>query len=512
MRVLFAAAEVFPLAKTGGLADVSRGFTIALRRQGIDAQLILPGYPEALQQIEKPETVARFDVLPDTTDATLVQGLLPQDNVPVWLVDVPSLFNRPGGPYQDEYGRDWADNAERFAAFAHAVHQLSMGRIGCTWRPDVVHANDWHTGLLPLLLSREQSPRLGTVFTAHNMAFQGNFDAATVTTVGLPEGITDDVEFHGRVSFLKAGLRCADRVTTVSPSYAKEVLTPENGCGMDGILRARGSHFSGILNGIEETYWNPAAAPWLPCGYSAKDRSGKGICKLILQREFGLSVNPNAVMIGCVSRLTRQKMADVVLEILPWLAHQPAQMVLMGRGDQDIEADMLQAASQHGGKLAVKVGYDERLAHLLIAGCDILLAPARFEPCGLTQLYALRYGTIPIVRRTGGLTDTITDVDAASVANGTASGFVFDEPDAVGLRSAIDRALCAFRQPLLWRPLQRNAMSRDLGWNASVAKYIALYNEVYPLHHTGIGKAAPDQEIVTRARERSVSKNRQVNG
>lgn len=478
MRVLFATAEVYPLAKTGGLADASRGLAIALKRRGIDVQLVVPGYADALERVERPETVAKLDSVMGVCDATLVRGLLPRSNIPVWLVNAPTLFQRRGGLYQDEHGRDWADSAVRFAYFARAAHGLATGRYGSAWRPDIVHANDWHAGLLPLLLRSEQSPGPRTVFTVHNMAFQGNFPMDVLPSLDIPCGFHDNIEFHGQVSFLKAGLSCADRVTTVSPTYAKEVLTPECGCGMDGVLRARSDHFSGILNGIEDTTWNPATDPWLPCGYIVKDRSGKGVCKLALQQEFGLAKDPGAVVIGFISRLTEQKMADAVLQLLPWLANLPVQFALMGNGDRETEIGLVKEAWQHKGKVSVKIGYDERLAHLMIAGSDILLAPARFEPCGLTQLYALRYGTLPVVRRTGGLADTITDVTAASIKDGSASGFIFDEPTAEGLRSAIERALDTYHKPLRWRALQRHVMAKDLGWNSSAERYVALYSEV----------------------------------
>ncbi len=497
MRVLFATAEVYPLAKTGGLADASRGLAIALKRRGIDVQLVVPGYAGALERVERPETVANLEPMMGIGDATLIRGLLPRSNVPVWLVNAPVLFQRQGGIYQDEHGRDWPDSAVRFAYFSHATHGLATGRYGSACCPDIVHANDWHAGLLPLLLRSGQQARPGTVFTVHNMAFQGIFPMDVVPSLDLPSSFHDCVEFHGQVSFLKAGLSCSDRVTTVSPSYARELLTPEDGCGMDGVLRAKGHHFSGILNGIEEAYWNPATDPWLPRGYIMKDLSGKGVCKLALQREFGLSQDPCAVVLGFVSRLTKQKMADVIVELLPWLADQPVQFVLMGNGDPETEISLVKEAWQHKGKLAVKIGYDERLAHLLIAGSDILLAPARFEPCGLTQLYALRYGTLPVVRRTGGLADTITDASPASIKDGSASGFIFDEQTADGLRSAIERALDTYHKPLRWRTIQRNAMAKDLGWNSSAEKYAALYSEVSATDHIDAGEgrdAAPPLE------------------
>jgi starch synthase len=280
------------------------------------------------------------------------------------------------------------------------------------------------------------------------------------------------------VSFLKAGLNFADRVTTVSPTYAREILTPAFGCGMDGVLKARADSFTGILNGIDDALWDPAGDPNLPQTYRAIDISGKRVCKTTLQHELGLPVNPDIPLIGFVSRLTQQKMADVILDALPWIAEQEAQVALVGEGDPALEAAFREVQARHGEHVAVTIGYDEPLAHRLQAGCDLLLAPARFEPCGLTQLYALRYGTLPVVRRTGGLADTVVDATADTVAERTATGFVFEDAGIEGLTMAIDRALALYREPLTWRRLQLHAMAQDFSWNASAAKYADLYHAV----------------------------------
>jgi starch synthase len=299
------------------------------------------------------------------------------------------------------------------------------------------------------------------------------------------------MEFYEKVSFLKAGLSYGDRVTTVSPTYAREILTPDFGCGMDGVLRARGGNFSGILNGIDDTLWDPATDPHLPQTYRAIDISGKRVCKAALQHELGLPVNPDTPFIGFVSRLTQQKMADVILAALPWIAEQEAQIALVGEGDPALEAAFTQAQVRYGESVAVNIGYDEPLAHRLQAGCDILLAPARFEPCGLTQLYALRYGTLPVVRRTGGLADTVVDATAETVGDRTATGFVFDDAGMPGLVSAVGRALAFYREPLTWRRLQLHAMAQDFSWNASAAQYAALYNEVSGVPCTPAVEEAP---------------------
>jgi starch synthase len=478
MRVLFVTAEAYPLAKTGGLADVSRALPIALMGRGVDVHLLLPGYPGAFTRIEKPRFIAKLDPILGVTDATLVSGTLPDTDLPVWLVDAPSLYRRTGSLYQDDDGRDWPDNALRFAFLSHVAAKLAMGRTKLAWKPDVVHANDWHAGLLPLLLSLEKAPRPSTVFTTHNMAFQGNFPASVLPTIGLPDGLlaTDGIEFYGKVSFLKAGLRYADRVTTVSPNYAKEILTSEFGCGLEGLLRAREANFSGILNGIDDTLWNPATDYHLPQNYRASDISGKRACKSALQRELGLPVSPETPLIGFVSRVTEQKMADVISQALPWITERKAQFALVGEGDPALEMVFADAQAGDPDNLSVTIGYDESLAHRLQAGCDMLLAPARFEPCGLTQLYALRYGALPIVRRTGGLADTVVNADSFTMADRTATGFVFDDADLPSLLAVLKRALALYREPLAWRRLQLQAMAQNFSWDTSAEKYLTLYH------------------------------------
>ena len=497
MRVLFVTAEAYPLAKTGGLADVSRALPIALARQGVDVRLLLPGYPRAYTRIERPRIVAKLDPMLGIVDATLVSGTFPDTDLPVWLIDSPTLFRRGGGLYQDENGLDWPDNALRFAFLAHVSAQLAMGQTRIAWKPDIVHANDWHAGLLPLLLAQEKGSRPSTVFTTHNMAFQGNFPADVLPSIGIPEDYftSGDIEFYGQVSFLKAGLNFGDRVTTVSPTYAREILTPDFGCGMDGILRARGDNFSGILNGIDDNLWDPATDAHLPQTFRAIDISGKRVCKAALQHELGLPALADAPLIGFISRLTEQKMADVILAALPWIAEQKAQVVVVGEGDQALEAAFMQAQARHSDCVAVNIGYDESLAHRLQAGCDILLAPARFEPCGLTQLYALRYGTLPVVRRTGGLADTVVDATAETMGDRTATGFVFEDAGMPGLVSAVGRALALYREPLTWRRLQLHAMAQDFSWDASAAQYAALYNEVSGVPRMPVAEETPVEKV-----------------
>jgi starch synthase len=365
----------------------------------------------------------------------------------------------------------------RFAYLSRVAAELAMGRTTLDWQADLVHANDWHAGLLPLLLSLEREPRPATIFTAHNLAFQGNFPASVLPEIEIPSSslTAEGCEFFGQISFLKAGLRYADRVTTVSPSYAAEVLTPEFGSGMEGVLRDRGTKFSGILNGIDDALWNPATDRHIRQNFRAGDIHGKRTCKIALQQELGLRVSLETPLIGFVSRLTHQKMADVVADAIPWIAEHSAQFALVGEGDLSYEAAFADAQARAPDNVAVAFGYRESLAHRLQAGCDILLAPARFEPCGLTQLYGLRYGAVPVVRRTGGLADTVVNVTPSTMADRSATGFVFEQPDLPSLVEAIGRALAVYKEPLAWRRLQLQGMAQDFSWNTSAEKYLALY-------------------------------------
>lgn len=495
MRVLYVTSEVFPLAKTGGLGDVARGLPSALARHGVDIRLLMPAYPAALEKLVGAHVEAVLDGIMGVPDGRLISGRLPDTDLPVWLLYAPELYQRPGGPYADAHGVDWPDNARRFAYLSQVAALIGEG-LGAYWKADVVHANDWHTGLLPMMLSASGRRRPATVFTVHNLAFQGNFPMELVREFGLPDhslGV-DGCEFYGRASFLKAGVRYADKVTTVSPTYAKEVLTPAFGHGFDGLLRARAKDFVGILNGVDTSLWSPVSDPWLPSSFSARDVSGKRACKAELQRELGLPVDPDAPLFGFSSRLAHQKMADVLVEALPWFAERGAQFAMTAQGDPDLEAAFGAAGARDPERLAVRIGYEEPLAHRIYAGADVLLAPARFEPCGLTQLYAMRYGSPPIVRRTGGLADTVVDAAPRAMAKETATGFTFQDPTVEALTRAMDRALRLHAQPLAWRRLQMQAMRQDFSWDRSAGKYLDLYRAL-------TGLAAPRPEPVDEPAE-----------
>jgi starch synthase len=495
MRVLFVTSEVFPLAKSGGLADVSSALPAALRAQGIDVRVLLPAYPRALAALKNARVEAPLPKLLGVEGAVLLSGEIPGSDVRVWLIHAPTLYLRDGGLYQDGEGHDWADNALRFGFLSHVAQAIASGRAG-NWIPDVVHANDWHAGLLPLLAAMNDGPRPATVFTIHNMAFQGNFPAQLCSDLEIPDRLfhSDGVEFYGQLSFLKAGIRYADHVTTVSPTYAEEILTPEFGCGLDGVLRQRSESLSGLLNGIDVNLWNPRSDIHLAHSFCAADISGKRLCKTELQRELGLERNAETPLIGFVSRLAHQKMADVILEAAPRILENGAQLVVVGQGDPALEAAFAELTPSHPG-LVVRIGYEEGLAHRLHAGADVLLAPARYEPCGLTQLYAMRYGTVPVVRRTGGLKDTVVEASQSNLLDRTATGILFDEASMDGLMRGVVQALALYREPLLWRRLQLQGMAQDFSWAASAARYASLYRQAAPLADVAV-ETAPQRIVL----------------
>lgn len=481
MRVLFASAEIFPLAKTGGLADVSAALPLALAGLGVDVQLVIPAYPEALDRAEAKQAAIPLSGLPKVDDASIIPARMPLSGLPVWLLDCPSLYRRNGGLYLDDEGRDWPDNALRFSTLSQAVARLALGTTPLNERIDIVHANDWHLGLVPALLAAEGGMRPPSVLTIHNLAFQGVFPAEVFPQLGLPPHwfTPDTLEFYGKLSMLKAGIRFADRLTTVSPSYAREILTPEYGCGLDGLLQARADHLTGILNGIDYDLWMPEDPATVPYPYDFKNLTGKRRCKAALQSEIGLDANNDAPLFGFISRLTEQKMADLLPQIMPKLAAQGAQFIVCGEGDAGIEQSLKAMQSRYPGNVVLRLGYEESLARRILAGSDILAAPSRFEPCGLVQMYAMRYGTIPIVRNVGGLSDTVVRHEAGTLS-GDATGFMFDEPTADSLAGAAEQACRHYRKPVAWRAMQVRAMKQDFRWARSAQRYLSLYQELLP--------------------------------
>ncbi len=477
LRVLFATSELFPLAKTGGLGDVAAALPAALGALGVDARAILPGYISALDSARGKRLLRR---LPE--GGALLLAYTPDTGLPVYLVDRPDLFRRAGGPYQDATKQDWPDNLRRFAGFSAVVAALALGGDGASegdFQPDLVHANDWHTGLVMAYLALADGPRPASLFTIHNLAYQGNFPLAEARALGLPEALfaTGGAEFYGQLSCLKAGIVYADRITTVSPTYAREILTPEHGAGLHGVLRARAADLIGIRNGIDARAWNPAEDPALAFSYDAARLSGKALNKAALRHELGLDAAASGPLVIGVNRLTHQKMADIVLAALPGLLAAGAQVVLHGQGDQDLEAALRAASAGREGQLVVRIGYEEAFAHRLHAAADLALTPARFEPCGLTTLYAMRYGALPVTRPVGGIADSVVDLEAGG---GQGTGFAFSDPTVEALVGAIARARRLFADEPAWRAVQRRVMGQDFGWAEPARRYLGLYCALLP--------------------------------
>lgn len=497
MRVLFVASECYPYVKTGGLADVVAALPPALRRLGLDVRTLLPGFPGVLDRLEQFRRVRLLRDLPGLASGQTARLLSAcgTDGVPLYILDAPSLFAREGNPYLGPDGRDWPDNALRYAALARAAALLARdgdglitGRTsaataadGRGWVPQILHGHDWQAGLLPVYAaSLMPEVRPASVFTIHNLAFQGLFPPEMLGPLGLDPAlmVPDGFEFYGKVGFMKAGLRFADRLTTVSPTYAAEIRGPELGFGLDGLLRQRADRLTGILNGVDLEQWNPATDSLITARYDAGTLDDKASNKLALQQRFGLRPDAAAPLFAVVSRLTEQKGIDLIVQCLPSILTGGGQLVVLGTGDPTLEAALAGAAGQSPDCCGLVRAYDEELSHLIQAGADLLLVPSRFEPCGLTQMYALRYGTLPLVSQVGGLADTVTDVTEASLADNSATGFVFSPVGAQPLQFAIDQALALWRRPALWRQVQRNGMGCDLGWAGSAARYAALYQEL----------------------------------
>ncbi len=479
LRVLFVTPEAHPLIKTGGLGDVGGALPSALREAGVDARLLLPAYPGLIETVDAQPLGTPLLVLADMLEVQLFRGLMPDGNTPVYLIDAPSLYHR-SGPYVDETGKDWADNAFRFAVLSRAAAMFGTNAELFDWEPQITHCNDWQTGLTPAYLAHTPGNRMRTLITVHNMAFQGNFPPRLLTHLDLPKSSfgMQGLEFHGQFSFLKAGLYYADHITAVSPTYAEEIQTSEFGYGLEGLLAQRSDQLSGILNGVDTAHWNPKNDPFLTAAYSSTNMQGKAANKLTLQQRFGLEPNPDVPLLGIVSRLTRQKGIDLVLAIADQLLAQPVQLAVLGSGDNTFESELQCLPREQPGRVGIHIGYDEELAHLVEAGADIFLMPSRFEPCGLNQMYSMLYGTPPVVRHTGGLADSVVDATPSTLADGTATGFVFTGANEAELLACVLRALILFQDRKTWRKLQTTGMQRDFSWAQSAAQYLALYQSL----------------------------------
>lgn len=477
MEVLSVASEAFPLVKTGGLADVVGALPSALRAEGVATRTLLPGYPAVTEALGgDAQIVWQWDNL-FGGHAHLLAGTA--RGLDLFVLDAPHLFARAGNPYVASDGRDWPDNAFRFAALARVGAWLARGLLP-SWRPDCVHAHDWQAALLPAYLHYDGAAHVGTVLTVHNLAFQGIFPASLLAPLGLPpEAFSiNGVEYFGSIGFLKAGLLFAGRITTVSPTYATEIRTPAEGMALDGLLRGRGGAVSGILNGIDVEIWNPATDPLLSARYEPDRLEVRARNRAELRFRFSLAEDIDGPLFAVVSRLTGQKGMDLLLAVLPALLEVGGQLAVLGAGAAGLEAAFRAAAAMHPGRVGCFIGYDEALAHLVQAGADALLVPSRFEPCGLTQLCALRYGAVPVVARVGGLADTVIDASPMALAAGVATGVQFAPPSAEMLDAAIRRTAALHRKPEVWQRLQRNGMATDVSWRDPARRYAALYREI----------------------------------
>ena len=473
LSVLFVTSEIFPLIKTGGLADVSAALPNALQALGVDIRVLVPGYPDVLAAIKKKIDIVTWKILGQ--EVHVFEATLPQFEFPL-IVASADIFSRPGNPYVDSNKNDWPDNALRFGILAHIGARLSCHANGLGWQPDIVHCNDWQTGLIPALLHFEKNTHAASLMTIHNLSFQGIFPSTFTQILGLPEESfnIEGVEYYNQLSFLKAGIYFADQLTTVSASYAQEIQTRAFGCGMHGLLSQRQDVLKGIVNGIDTKTWNPQQDIYLPFRYGPDSLQEKLKNKAALQSRIGLNIS-DGILFGIVSRLTAQKGLDLVLEVAPRIIKRGGQLAILGNGNIDLQQQFLALAKTNPRVVHIETGYDEALAHLIEAGADSFLMPSRFEPCGLNQMYSMHYGTPPIVRATGGLNDTVSDANPRTIENGGGTGFVFAESSVEDFWDAIQRAFNVYGNKALWQRLQQNGMNQDFSWQRSAREYFALY-------------------------------------
>lgn len=476
MNVLHVCAEFFPLIKTGGLADVVAALLPAQRQHGVDARALLPGYPAVMNQVTNKQKVTTLNTF--AGEITLYYSQY-QDS-PLYIIDAPHLYQREGSPYHDEHHNAYQDNYLRFGLLGFVAAELARGGDSL-WKANVVHAHDWHAALACAYLAAYNYPAR-CIFTIHNIAYQGLFAPHHMNELWLPPEFynIEGMEFYGQLSFMKAGLFYANHTNAVSPTYAKEILHPEYAYGLEGLLNQlnKEQRLSGILNGIDTEVWAPASDELIVQKYNQRSLKKKVKNKLALQKSFNLNQQTERPLFAVVSRMTHQKGLDLIFDVLPNLLDSGSQFILLGHGDKDIENACRHAQSQYPDQIRALIGFDEPLSHQIIAGADVLMVPSRFEPCGLTQLYALRYGTLPLVRHTGGLADTVKDCSLEAIKQGTSTGFVFYESDPIDLKAAIDRALILWDSPAQWQQVQKNAMAKNIGWYQSIEMYLELYNRL----------------------------------
>ena len=486
LQSLFVTSEAHPLIKTGGLADVAGSLPQALatlkavrQQPAVNQHILLPGYRSVLAQFDDLKHIADIEHTGHHGPVRLLETKFPDSEITLWLVDAPNCFDRDGGPYADTTGQDWPDNAVRFAVFSRAAVAIALNQLGLNWQPDIVHCHDWQTGLIPALLSLHKK-RPATLFTIHNLAYQGVYSAETFFNLGLPQELwhMHGLEYHGNMAFIKGGLAYADWLTTVSPTYAHEIQGPEFGFGLNGLLRHRTEQLNGIINGVDYDDWDPATDPALIENYDAEHFEKKLLNKTALQKQSGLPIDNDIPVLAFIGRLVWQKGIDVLLESLPQLLKLNIQCIILGTGEHAHEQTLLKLQARFPDKLAITIGYDEKFAHQLEAGADMFCMLSRYEPCGLNQLYSLRYGTVPIVRRTGGLADTV--IDASQGARST--GFCFNQTNKADFIDAMQRALARYNKPKQWQALAKRGMRRNFGWQQSARHYLALYIKVCRQH------------------------------
>lgn len=476
LNVLLASAEVFPLAKTGGLADVCASLPSALRAFGAEARILMPAYRGVTSMITAKPVGRPFRPLIGSDSVRLLKGALPGSRVPVYLIQCPDLYDRPGTPYADQYGNDHPDNAIRFGVLSKVAAMFGTREGLDGWRADVVHGHDWHCGLASAYLKFGDHSTAASVFTIHNLAFQGNFDRKVRRSLGIDSLAfhMDGLEYYGHLSFMKSGIFYSDAVTTVSPTYATEIQASSHGCGMDGVLRHRSERLRGILNGIDIREWDPATDRRLPARYSSDDMAGKAECRTALLKAKGLNPSSEGLLIGMLGRMTSQKGWPLMLDAAPALLDAGMNIVLMGSGNPTYEEAIRRLEARYPDRVGHQAGFDENFAHLLIAGADVLAVPSVFEPCGLVQMYAQRYGTLPVAHRTGGLADSITDLDDGR--SGSPTGFLFKAPTVAGLVQAMKRAQrLRVEHASKWDRLRANGMQRDFSWSSSARQYAEVY-------------------------------------
>lgn len=473
MKVLYVTSELFPLTQTGCVGEVCGMIPRALADQGADVRILLPAYPQAVKATRRKGKPIELGTPLGLGNCRLIPGWLPEGSIKVWLLDCPERYDREGGPFLDANGWPWHDNAHRFALLSKVAALIAEAGGFLGWRPDILHANDWACGLAPAYLAMNGNRQCGTVFSVRDLRQQGNFDAELLHLFGLPKSAftMNGLEFHGQLSFLKAGLYYSGKIITASPSFAREIQLKTYGEGMHGVCSLRGGDIAGILNGLNDDEWNPKTDTHIPFQYDSESLEGKLRNKLEIQRTFRLEPNPDTPLIGVASSFGKDEGIDLLIAALSGLISAGAQILAMGSGDRDMEHSMVMASSTYPGRIGVQLGWNHELYHRILAGCDLFLVPARFDPCSIKQLQAMRYGALPVVRKTGGLGDTV--LDCLHGESGT--GFVFDDATGGDLMLAVSRGINLFRNRNAWRRHQVHAMNYQSGWQEPAKSHLGVY-------------------------------------